>query len=455
MTLNSINPATGEPLQAFSQFEPSEIEASVKRATDAFRAWKGTALGERVALVEELANSLEATRTIASRLMSLEMGKTLVAANAEIDKCIEFCRHSAEFAPDYLADQIVRTDYKLAATKTLPLGPILLIMPWNFPFWQVIRVAIPAILAGNVCLLKHASNVPQCALKLDSIFTDAGFPQGVFTALLIGAEATPALLADQRIKAVSLTGSEAAGAAVASTCGEHIKKAVLELGGSDPFIVMPSADLDAALDSAIISRIRNNGQSCIAAKRMIIHADIYDQFKEGYLNKIAGLIVGDPFDPDTDIGPLVSEQALREANEIIENAVSQGAIYTTGEQTPPEQGFYARPGILENINSDMPAYNQELFSPTAMFFSVADFDEAILLANDIPYGLSSVLFSSDDEEINRAILEIEAGSTFVNRYASSDIRLPFGGIKRSGYGREMARAGMLEFTNLKTVIIAN
>jgi succinate-semialdehyde dehydrogenase/glutarate-semialdehyde dehydrogenase len=358
-------------------------------------------------------------------------------------------------APEFLADDVLDTEYKRALTTPLPLGPILLIMPWNFPFWQVIRVAIPALLAGNTVLLKHASNVPQCALQLEALFLAAEFDQCCFQSLLIGSDQVEPLLADPRIKGVSLTGSETAGSAVASACGEHIKKTVLELGGSDPFLVMPSADLDAAVEAAIISRTRNNGQSCIAAKRFIIHEHVYEEFRAKYLTVLHNLNLGDPLDSNTDIGPLVSKQALKDANLMVENAVSQGAEFAESIQPLPEKGFYIIPGILENIDSNMWIFTQEIFAPIAMFFKIESINQAIALANDTPFGLSSVLFSNDQIEIDLAIDWIEAGSTFVNRYASSDIRLPFGGVKRSGYGREMAKAGMLEFTNLKTVIIAN
>jgi len=452
--LRSLNPATGEEFGTFPVLVDKQIDTAIATAADKLDKWNSGDLVNTSLFIESLADALEKHRDTSARLMVSEMGKTLTAANAEIDKCIEYCRYCSENARTFLKDEIVETQYKKAYTKKLPLGPILLIMPWNFPFWQVIRVAVPAILAGNTILLKHASNVPQCAQLLEKIFKDAGFNMGEFINLPITSEQVPALLADNRIKAVSLTGSEAAGAAVASACGKHIKKTVLELGGSDPFIVMPSADIDEAVEAAIISRTRNNGQSCIAAKRIIVHTHIYKEFRKKYIKTLHSLTIGDPLDKATDIGPLVSEKARNEANAMIERAVSQGADYTPSIQKLPDIGFYAVPGILENVTSDMTIYAEELFSPTAMFFEVDSIDQAILLANDTPYGLSSVLFSHDPIEIDLAVSKIEAGSTFVNRYASSDIRLPFGGVKRSGFGREMAKAGMLEFVNLKTVIIA-
>ncbi|RZV43387.1 MAG: NAD-dependent succinate-semialdehyde dehydrogenase [Acidimicrobiales bacterium] len=455
MPIQSINPATGEVLKTFEPFDDLQIEVAINQSRRSYTAWRGQILPDRMSLVEKFADTLEKQKTIIARLMVLEMGKTLTAAEAELDKCVQYCRYSADKAPEYLADDVLDTEYKRALTSPLPLGPVLLIMPWNFPFWQVIRVAIPALLAGNTILLKHASNVPQCAIKLEELFKDSGFEQGCFLSLQIESQQVEPLLADPRIKAVSLTGSEAAGSAVAAKCGEQIKKTVLELGGSDPFIVMPSADIDAAVEAAIISRTRNNGQSCIAAKRIIVHEHIYDEFRAKYLKELHKLNIGDPLNPDTDLGPLVSDQALKDAQLMIKNAVSQGAEFTESIQTIPEQGFYIVPGILENIDPGMWVYDKEIFAPVAMFCKVAGIDTAIDLANDTPFGLSSVLFSHDPTEIDLCVGKIEAGSTFVNRYASSDIRLPFGGVKRSGYGREMAKAGMLEFTNLKTVIVAN
>ena len=452
--LKSINPATGEEFGTFPVFDDEQIKAAIAASVEAAEHIKSIGQSFARCTADSLTFELANNRDLAAKLMATEMGKTLTAAYAELDKCAQYIHYCVDNANDFLRDEIVETQYKKAYTKKLPLGPILLIMPWNFPFWQVIRVAVPALLAGNTILLKHASNVPQCAQLLEKIFNDAGFGMGEFINLPITSDQVPALLADDRVKAVSLTGSEAAGSAVAAACGHHIKKTVLELGGSDPFIVMPSADIDEAVEAAIISRTRNNGQSCIAAKRIIVHTHVYKEFREKYIRALHGLTIGDPTDKTTDIGPLVSEKARNDANEMIQKAVAQGADYTPSIQELPDIGFYALPGILENVSKEMAIYTEELFSPTAMFFEVDSIDQAVNLANDTPFGLSSVLFSHDPIEIDLAIAKIDAGSTFVNRYASSDIRLPFGGVKRSGYGREMAKAGMLEFVNLKTVIIA-
>ena len=455
MPIQSINPATGEVLKTFEPFTELQIDTAVGSTDGSSRTWEPDDRIIDINVMDALSRELEKTKEVSARLMVMEMGKTLTAAYAEIDKCIQYCDYWHENARHHFKDRPVQSDYKEAYTTIRPLGAILLIMPWNFPFWQVIRVAIPALLAGNSILLKHASNVPQCALQLEKIFKACEIRPNWFRTLLIESEHVEKLIADPRIKGVSLTGSEAAGSAVAAKCGEHIKKTVLELGGSDPFIVMPSADIDAAVDAAIISRTRNNGQSCIAAKRLIVHEFIYEEFRSKYLKELHKLNIGDPLSDETDIGPLASEKALKDAKVMVKNAVSQGAEYTESIQSLPEKGFYIVPGILENVDPSMWIFTQEIFAPIAMFFKVSDIDEAIRLANDTPFGLSSVLFSNDPIEIELCIDKIEAGSTFVNRYASSDIRLPFGGVKGSGYGREMAKAGMMEFVNLKTVIIAN
>lgn len=453
--IKSINPATGETIKTYNALGVDGIEAALEQAEAAFGAWSQTALAERMKYVHALADLLEETADASAHVMSTEMGKTLIAGHAEIDKCVKYCRYAADMAHIYLGDEYIKTEYKSAFIRPLPLGTILLVMPWNFPFWQVIRVAVAAILAGNTCLLKHASNVPGCALALEDIFTKAGFPKGVFQTLLIGSNKVEAILSDDRIMGASVTGSERAGSAVASTCGKYIKPCVLELGGADPFIVMPSADLEQAIDHAITGRMRNNGQSCIAAKRLIVHANIYEDFKAGFLAKMNALNLGDPLDEKTDLGPISSKRALQDVEAQIEGAAAQGATVTHGTQSLPMSGFYMRPTIIENVRGDMEVYNQEIFAPAAMLFKVAGLDEAIALANDIPLGLSSVLFSKDEAEHMHAINNLQAGSTYINRYASSDIRFPFGGIKRSGFGREMAKQGMREFTNLKTVIVAN
>jgi len=453
--IKSINPATGKTIKTYEALDTAGIEAALVQAKTAATLWGKTELAVRAQRVLALADTLEATADASALLMSTEMGKTLSAGHAEVDKCIKYCRYTADMAHTYLADETTQTEYRKSFTRPLPLGTILLVMPWNFPFWQVIRVAVAAILAGNTCLLKHASNVPGCALVLEDIFTKAGFPKGVFQTLLIRSGAVKAILEDERVHGASLTGSERAGSSVASICGTQIKPCVLELGGADPFIVMPSANLSEAIDHAITGRMRNNGQSCIAAKRMIVHVDIYDEFKAGFIAKMNAIKLGDPLDTNTDMGPISSKRAQLEIFEMLNLAEHQGAKLTSGTQDLPETGFYLPPMILENIRPEMAIYGQEIFGPVAMLFRVTSLDEAITLANDIPLGLSSVLFSKREAEQNQAINELQSGSTYINRYASSDIRMPFGGTKRSGFGREMAKQGLREFTNLKTIIITN
>lgn len=453
--IKSINPATGETIKTYIALDAAGIETALVQAEKSAALWGKTELAVRAQLVHALADTVEKTTDTSALLMSTEMGKTLAAGYAEVDKCVKYCRYTADMAHIYLADETVETEYKKSFTRPLPLGTILLVMPWNFPFWQVIRVAVTAILAGNTCLLKHASNVPGCALALEDIFTEAGFPKGVFQTLLIGSSKVEDILADDRVMGASVTGSERAGSAVASTCGKYIKPCVLELGGADPFIVMPSADIAKAVDHAITGRMRNNGQSCIAAKRLIIHADIYDDFKAGFVAKMNAMKVGDPLDADTDMGPISAEKAQQEIIQMLNLAEHQGAKITSGAQNLPDPGFYLPPTIIENVRADMAIYGQEIFGPAAMLFKVEGLDEAIALANNIPLGLSSVLFSADEAEQTKAINGLQSGSTYINRYASSDIRMPFGGTKRSGFGREMAKQGLREFTNLKTVIIAN
>lgn len=453
--ITSINPATEEEIKSWPEDGPEAIDDALNKARWAYGQWRKTRLSERVNLVHKLADILHERMEDASALMSAEMGKTLAAGRAEITKCVQYCHYTADSARFFLEDEEADTEFKHTFTRPLPLGVILLVMPWNFPFWQVIRQAAATILAGNVCLLKHASSVPGCAVMLEELFEKAGFPEGVFQTLLIRHGAVAAILEDARVQGASLTGSERAGSSVAAICGKHIKPCVLELGGSDPFIVMPSADLDEALKHAIIGRMRNTGQSCIAAKRLIVHRDIYDDFRHGFIERMNAMTIGDPLDADTDLGPLSSRRALDEVRAQIREAVKQGARLTEGTQALPKTGFYLRPGILEGVTPEMAVYEQEIFAPVAQLYKVSSLDAAIELANDIPLGLSSVLFSKDKEEQQQAIMEIEAGSTYINRYASSNIHLPFGGIKRSGFGREMAREGLRAFTNLKTIVIAN
>jgi succinate-semialdehyde dehydrogenase/glutarate-semialdehyde dehydrogenase len=383
--------------------------------------------------------------------MTVEMGKPIKGAVGEAEKCAWVCRYYAETARQYLANQLVETNAKKSYVRFQPLGPVLAVMPWNFPFWQVFRFAAPALMAGNVGLLKHASNVPQCALAIEDIFRRAGFPAGAFQTLLVGSEGVQRILEDRRVVAATLTGSEPAGRSVAGIAGKQIKKTVLELGGSDPFIVMPSADLQEAVTTAVKARTINNGQSCIAAKRFIVAADIYDEFERRFVAEMQTLRVGDPLDEATDIGPLASEQTLKDVDEQVKTSVAAGAHILTGGKKLDRPGNFFPPTVLANIPHDSPAYCEEVFGPVALLFRVNNIDDAIELANATTFGLGSAAWTNEPDEQERFIDELAAGSVFINDMVASDPRLPFGGIKHSGYGRELSEFGIREFVNIKTV----
>jgi succinate-semialdehyde dehydrogenase/glutarate-semialdehyde dehydrogenase len=387
-------------------------------------------------------------------LMTLEMGKTIGAAVAEAEKCAWVCRYYADHAERFLADEPVSTDASRSFVAYEPLGAVLAIMPWNFPFWQVFRFAAPNLMAGNVCLLKHASNVPQCALAIEEVFRRAGFPEGVFQTLLVGSDRVAALIEDPCIAAVTLTGSEAAGVSVGRAAGGQIKKVVLELGGSDPFIVLPSANLDEAVATAVRARTINNGQSCIAAKRFIVHRDIAAEFERRFTEKMAALKVGDPLDPSTDIGPLATPAIVNEVHDEVQKTLAKGGRRVLGGHRLDRPGNFYAPTVLADIPSDSPAAQEEIFGPVASLFPAASLDEAIALANQTRFGLASSVWTNDSGERDRCVREIEAGSVFVNGMVKSDPRLPFGGVKHSGVGRELSEHGIREFVNVKTVWIA-
>jgi succinate-semialdehyde dehydrogenase/glutarate-semialdehyde dehydrogenase len=453
MTIQSINPATGERLRSFEPLSESQIEEKVDRAAETFRGYRRASFASRAQMMARAAEILEAEKENFGRLMTTEMGKPLRAAVEEAAKCAWNCRYYAEKAVEFLADEEIRTGATRSFVRYQPLGPVLAVMPWNFPFWQVFRFAAPALMAGNVCLLKHASNVPQCALAIEEIFRRAGFPEGAFQTLLIGSGQVERLLDNPRVVAVTLTGSEAAGASVAAAAGERIKKTVLELGGSDPFIVMPSADLDEAVRTAVRARIINNGQSCIAAKRFIVAEEIADEFERRFVKAMESLKVGDPMDETTDIGPLATADLLETLEEQVRESVAQGARILTGGERMIREGNYFAPTVLTDIPANSPAYIEELFGPVAPLFRARDIDEAIRLANDTTFGLAASAWTNDDDERDRLIDEIEAGLVFINSMVASDPRLPFGGVKSSGYGRELSREGIREFVNIKTVSI--
>jgi succinate-semialdehyde dehydrogenase/glutarate-semialdehyde dehydrogenase len=452
--MESKNPATGEVLARFEELDAPQIEARLERARAAFARHRVTRFADRAAAMRRAADLLESDKQRFALLMTQEMGKTLRSAVAEIEKCAWVCRYFAEHAERHLADERVAIDGATSYTRCLPLGPVLAVMPWNFPFWQVFRFAAPALMAGNVGLLKHASNVPQCALAIERVLREAGFEDGVFQTLLVGSGRVAAIIADPRVAAVTLTGSEGAGAQVGAAAGKALKKSVLELGGSDPFIVMPSADLDAAAATAVKARCINNGQSCIAAKRFIVHEAVYDAFEARFVAGMQRLVVGNPMNDDTDVGPLATEQVLADVAAQVAASIAAGARLLCGGERIASKGNYYAPTVLTDIPPWAPAYSEEVFGPVAGLFKVEDIDAAIALANATPFGLGSSVWTRDEDEQRRFIDGIEAGQTFVNAMVASDPRVPFGGVKRSGHGRELAAAGIREFVNLKTVWLA-
>ena len=453
MAIATINPATGEVVKTFEALTAEQIEQKLQRAVKAFHAHRKTTFADRAAKMLRAAEILEKEKDECGRLMTLEMGKPLRAAVAEAAKCTTACRYYAENAGKFLADEIVETGAKRSFIRYLPIGPILAVMPWNFPFWQVFRFAVPALMAGNVGLLKHASNVPQCALKIEDIFRRAGFAEGEFQTLLIGSGPVDGILNDSRIAAATLTGSEQAGIQVGVSAAKRIKKVVLELGGSDPFIVMPSADLDAAVATAVDARIQNNGQSCIAAKRFIVAEKIADEFESKFVKKMESLRIGDPFDENTQLGPLANAEAVKSLDADVQKSVAAGARLLTGGHPLKRAGNFYAPTVLDNVPKDSPAYKEEFFGPVASIFRAKNIDQAIEIANDSRFGLGASAWTKDPAETERFINELDAGMVFLNKMVASDPRIPFGGVKQSGHGRELGVHGIREFVNIKTVWI--
>jgi succinate-semialdehyde dehydrogenase / glutarate-semialdehyde dehydrogenase len=452
MVIATVNPATGETIQTFSALTDAEVETKLERAQQTFTQYQQTSLEERAQLLKKSAEVLENDRERLAALATLEMGKTYASAMAEVEKCSLVCRYYAEHGARFLADIPASTDGTKSWVRFEPIGIVLAVMPWNFPYWQVFRFAAPALMSGNVGLLKHASNVPQCALAIEEVFQRAGFMPGVFQTLLIPAEQVSTLVADPRVKAVTLTGSETAGRQVAAMAGQHLKKIVLELGGSDPFIVLDSANLELAASTAVKARILNNGQSCIAAKRFIVTENVAEPFERALVAKFQGLKVGNPMDSATDLGPLATPQILSDLEKQVQESLQKGAtLLTGGHRIHSLPGNYYEPTILTNIPKDCPAYAEELFGPVASLFRVSNIEDAIQLANDTTFGLAASVWTQDTEEQKMLIEKLQAGSVFINGMVKSDPRLPFGGTKNSGYGRELSVQGMHEFVNIKTV----
>ena len=451
MAIASVNPTTGQVIRTFEALTPAQIEKKVQLASETFPKFRSLSFADRARMMSKAGEILEGEKESLGKLMTTEMGKTLKSAIAEAAKCAWVCRFYAENAERFLGDEVVETPAKKSVIKYQPLGVVLVVMPWNFPFWQVFRFIGPGLMAGNVGLLKHSSNVPQCALKIEEILQRAGFPEGAFQTLLIGASQVDAVLADSRIAAATLTGSEGAGVQVGMSAGKHIKKVVLELGGSDPFIVTAKANLEQAISTAVEARVINNGQSCIAAKRFIVMEEIADKFIDGFVAKMRSLKIGDPMDPQTDLGPLSTADGVKDLDRDVQKSVQAGARILTGGKPIERPGNYYEPTVLTDIPKNSPAYSEEFFGPVASIFRVKSLDEAIRIANDTRFGLGASAWTNDPQERERFENELEAGMVFINKMVVSDPRMPFGGIKSSGHGRELSVHGIREFVNIKTV----
>jgi succinate-semialdehyde dehydrogenase/glutarate-semialdehyde dehydrogenase len=453
MAIATVNPATGQLMKSFEALTDAEIEVKLQKAADTFAKYRHVPFAERARMMMKAADIIERDKEKFAQMMTMEMGKTLRSAVDEAAKCAWVCRYYAENAERFLADEVVETTASRSYVRYQPLGAVLAIMPWNFPFWQVLRFAAPALMAGNVGLLKHASIVPQCALMIEDIFRRAGFPEGAFQTLLIGSQKVERILGDSRVMAATLTGSEGAGVQVGMAAAKQIKKVVLELGGSDPFIVMPSANLEVAVSTAVKARIFNNGQSCIAAKRFIVAEKIADEFERKFVSKMEALKVGDPFEEQTELGPLATADGVTDLDRDVQKTVRAGARVLTGGKPLDRPGNFYAPTVLTHIPEDSPAYKEELFGPVASVFRAKDVDDAIRIANDSRFGLGASAWTNDPKERERFINDLESGMVFINRMVASDPRVPFGGVKWSGHGRELSAHGIREFTNIKTVWI--
>ncbi|MCX6780403.1 MAG: NAD-dependent succinate-semialdehyde dehydrogenase [Candidatus Magasanikbacteria bacterium] len=454
MAIISQSPATGEVFAQFNELNSEDIEQKLSLATSAFVSWRQTGMSERASLMKKVATKLREQKEELAVLMAQEMGKVLKAGQGEIEKCASVCDYYADNADKFLAPDVIATQAKESFVRFDPLGPVLAVMPWNFPFWQVFRFAAPAIMAGNVGLLKHASNVPRCALKMEEIFSECGFPVGVFQTLLIGSGAVEKIILDDRIAAVTLTGSEFAGTQVASAAGKALKKCVLELGGSDPFIVLADADIPGAIQAAVTARMQNNvGQSCIASKRFIVEESVAAEFTAGMVKAFSEFKVGDPMDADTNVGPLVNESALKEIDNQVQRTLAMGAKLEFGGSRVGEVGIFYLPTVVSGVKQGMSLCDEEVFGPVAPIIVVKNSQEAIKIANDSPYGLGATVWTADLDKAKEMAVQLESGSIYINGAMKSDVRLPFGGIKKSGYGRELGSYGIREFVNVKTVVI--
>jgi succinate-semialdehyde dehydrogenase/glutarate-semialdehyde dehydrogenase len=458
VAIATINPATGQTVKTYDEMSEADVERCLAAATAAHASYRLTSFDDRASRMRRAAEILDDERDQIAAMMTTEMGKTLAAAKQEVAKCATACRYYADHTAEFLADEPAdakAVGAQIAYASYQPLGPVLAIMPWNFPLWQAMRFAVPALMAGNVGLLKHASNVPQTALFMQDLFTRAGFPEGTFQTLLIGSARIEAVLRDPRVMAATLTGSEPAGQSVAAIAGDEVKKVVLELGGSDPFIVMPSADLQAAAQVGAFARCLNNGQSCIAAKRFIVHEAVYDEYERLFTEQMSAKVVGDPMLDSTDVGPLASEQQRDDVEKLVVDAVAKGARVLCGGAAPDQPGFYYPPTVLTGITPEMRVHTEEVFGPVATLYRVSSLDAAIELANGTPFGLGANAWTADETERSRLIRDLTAGMVFINGNVTSYPQLPFGGVKRSGHGRELAAHGIREFCNIKSVWIGD
>ncbi|HTQ96997.1 MAG TPA: NAD-dependent succinate-semialdehyde dehydrogenase, partial [Candidatus Acidoferrum sp.] len=453
MAIATINPATGEVIKKFDALTDAQVDEKIAKAHKTFQSFRNSSLADRSRWMGKAAEILETEKEPIGRLMTLEMGKTVASAIAEAEKCALGCRYYAENGAKFVADEVIPTAASKSFIRYQPLGIVLAVMPWNFPFWQVFRFIAPGLMAGNVGLLKHSSNVPQCALKIEEVLLRAGFPEGVFQTLLIGSSQVDRILNDPRVAAATLTGSEQAGIQVGMSAAKRIKKVVLELGGSDPYIVMPSANLQEATTNAVKARVINNGQSCIAAKRFIVHEQIADVFEKEFVRQMESLKIGDPFDAKTDVGPLATPDAVKDIDTDVQKTIQAGARLLTGGKAMSGPGYFYQPTVLTDIPKESPAYREEFFGPVASIFRVKNIDDAVAIANDSRFGLGASAWTNDPAERERFINDLESGLVFINQMVASDPRLPFGGVKASGHGRELGPYGIREFTNAKTVWI--
>lgn len=454
MAIQTINPATGAVVKTFTAETWEQVDKKLNRAVKIFETWKTTSFKERSRLFYKLIDVLNKNKDEYARLNTLEMGKPISQSIGEVEKCAKACSYYADNAERILAEQYVKTEFTHSYVQHDPLGIVLAVMPWNFPFWQAMRAAAPAIMAGNVFMLKHSSNVPQCSLAIEDMFKKAGFPEGVFTTILVEGSSMDDIIRDDRIQAVTVTGSEGAGRRIASLAGEHLKKTVLELGGSDPFIVLDDADMDMTVENAILARFRNTGQSCTSAKRFIVVKSVAKEFTEKFLKRFSDMKIGDPMDPKTDIGPIAREDLMNLLDRQVHESVKKGAtLLSGGNVLDDREGYYYEPTLLSNVTKDMPVYDEETFGPVAVIIEVEDDAEAVQVANDTQHGLGASIWTTNIKKARKLATQIEAGNVFVNKMVTSDPRLPTGGIKKSGYGRELGEHGIREFVNIKTVIV--